>query len=870
MFRVPMRTKTINQKLRLKSTDSNFIRTTFVEYFVGKHGHKYVKSSPVVPLCDPTVPFVNAGMNQKEACQMAWDLLLGPYRLKPENLMVTYFAGDVVLGLTEDRETRDIWKSIGVPSSKLKALDSKDNFWEMGATGPCGPCTEIHYINADGTFTEIWNLVFIQFNREADGKVRSLRRHHVDTGLGLERMAALLQGVPSNYDTDLFQPIIRAIEQNSVGVDKYAGRYGSAPAECALDAAYRRLADHARMIALCLADGVFPASNLNLKQIMRKSFKISSDIFHNPQLPSILYEQVKLTLGSTYPELVSKERQAKLIIEHEAQAYEKMRNGLVKKWKGLVNKYPEVENMNDVELTGFPLGYTEFKETMSKLNSNIIPGELVFKLYDTHGFQEEIIERLARLNNLEIDKKGFWKLLSEHKSRHKTAFKEQASNRALLFDKAIEKIIDSGIKSTNDQYKYNYAPKDDAIRFEPLETKLVAILNEDCEWIDFLEPCEDRTYYLVTEDTNFYCEEGGQIADRGVIRVSDKVTFAVDSVFKIRDFVFHKGRFSVVKVTENNYINYRSDVTLEIDANRRVNVMRNHTAIHLLNAAIRKVLPHSVVCATGSSVTDNGLYLNLSVYGEKLTQEVVLNAQELVRELCCGTHVPSTACIEEFCITLALELFCRAKKLEQVIDLVHPDRRKEEISDMKRELTALCGTNGAPYGEYAQCVELLDKLKDRTAKMDDAALQDIAAAEIRDAFSLAAREGRRFVVHFVRCSYLMQGAGLAAALRGPAPGPGPAPALLLGCAGGVVIAVATVPREMVTEQFTAEKWLRCVTPVFQASVLPARDCDPQTHAQMTETKVRYNITLVRFCERFRNRNEQKEMLHLFARSKYQN
>lgn len=268
---------------------------------------------------------------------------------------------------------------------------------------------------------------------------------------------------------------------------------------------------------------------------------------------------------------------------------------------------------------------------MSKHKSSTVPGELVFKLYDTYGFQEDLIDRIATLNNLEIDRKGFWKLLSEHKSRHKAVFKEQTSNKGLLFDSAIEKIIQNGVKATNDQHKYDYAAVSNKIQFKPLKTKLVAILNQDCEWIDVLEPCEDRPYYLVAEDSNFYCEEGGQIADTGFINVNKNMTFKVDSVFKIRDFVFHKGFFKVNKEVESNYVNNESEVVLEIDAERRLNVMRNHTGVHLLNAAIRKVLPNSVVCPTGSSVTDRGLYLNLSVYGEKLSQKVVMDAQELIR-----------------------------------------------------------------------------------------------------------------------------------------------------------------------------------------------------------------------------------------------
>ncbi|XP_059047969.1 alanine--tRNA ligase, mitochondrial [Achroia grisella] len=970
MFRLPVKCRMHSSWIRFKSS-SSFIRSTFIDYFVSQHGHKHVKSSSVLPLFDPTVPFVNAGMNQfkgvflgnvdppyprvvnsqkcvrvggkhndldvvgtdghhhtffemlgnwsfgdyykKEACQMAWDLLLGPYRLKPENLVVTYFSGDAVIGLPEDKECRDIWKQIGVPESRLRGLGAADNFWEMGVTGPCGPCTEIHYVHPDGTLTEIWNLVFIQCNRESNGSVSALRRQHVDTGLGLERAAALLQGVPTNYHTDLFQPIIQAIHKNSKGTPAYSHRYGP---EATLDTAYRRLADHARMVAVCLADGAFPAANLNLKQVMRKSFKISTDVFHNPRLLACLYDEVMNTLGTTYPELETKEKDAKVIIEHEMQAYEKMRAGLAKKWRDLVKQYPEVEVLSDVELGGFALGYKEFKETVSKQNATVIPGDLVFKLYDTHGFQEELIERIAKLNSLEIDKKEFWKLLSQHKSRHKTAFKEQSSNKGLLFDQTIEKLIKSGTTSTNDSHKYEYLVIDNKIQFEPLKTNVVAILNEDCEWIDYLEPCESRPYYLVTKDTNFYCEEGGQIADRGIIRLNKDVALKVDSVFKIRGFVFHKGYFEANKGGDCNYINYKSDVSLEIDSARRLNIMRNHTGVHLLNAAIKQVLPNSVVCQIGSGVTEKGLYLNLSVYGEKLSQDVVLQAQELIRqsiqanahvetrlvedpqvvetelvttvpgqvypesglrlvgvkapllskELCCGTHVPSTGIIEDFCITnvkgaggntptihaltgdaakQVRELFCRAEKLEQVIDLVSSERREEEISRIKQQLLELCGSTGAPYGEHAHCLARVNTLLKRDVNKNEMALQAIAEAEVREVFAEAQNAGRNFVVHFLRCSYLMQADGLAQALAaggaltaGGAPDDGTqAPSLLLGCAGGNILATCRVPQGMVNSSFCAERWLGCVAAVFGSKLRTTAGIEPTLYAEMTAAKV---------------------------------
>ncbi|KAI5642796.1 tRNA synthetases class II (A) domain-containing protein [Phthorimaea operculella] len=946
------------------NSSSSAIRSTFIDYFVKDHGHKFVKSSSVVPLCDPSVPFVNAGMNQfkavflgtvdppcpravnsqkcirvggkhndldvvgtdghhhtffemlgnwsfgdyykKEACRMAWDLLLGPYRLKPDDLVVTYFGGDVMLDIREDRETRDIWKEIGVPASRLKPCNAKDNFWEMGLTGPCGPCTEIHFVNRDGSLTEIWNLVFIQCNRrrlkpcnakdnfwemgltgpcgpcteihfvnrdgslteiwnlvfiqcnrESDGKVKRLSKQHVDTGMGLERMTTILQGVHTNYDNDLFRPIITAIEKNSK-VLPYYGKYGP---DAKLDTAYRRLADHARMISVCLADQVFPATSLNLKQILRKSIKMSTDIFRNPNLLPILYDEVASTLGDTYPELLSKQKDAKLILEHEMDNYAKLRSNMAKKWKDLVKQYPEAEAFSGIELAGFPQGYKEFKQTMANLNAAVIPGGLVFKLYDTHGFQEDVIELIAKQNNLEIDKKGFWKLLSEHKARHKTALKEQTSNRGLLFDQTITSLIKDGYTSTDDQPKYHYIVENNLPVFQSLFTKLIAILNNDIERIDVSEPSENRQYYLVTEKTNFYCEEGGQTSDSGEIRFKNGITFKVDSVFKIRDFVFHKGHFEIDENCEKPYVTCQDKVELCVNIEKRLRTMQNHTATHLLNSALRKVLSNSVVCQIGSSVSDRGLSLNLSVYGEKLSQKVILAAQDLVRnaikynssldtriidsvelsqadniltvpgesyperglrlittegplvsrELCCGTHVPSTGVIGDFVITLikgagghtpnihaltgdlaneARELFCRAQKLNQVIDLIEPNRKTEEVAYIRTQLQELCGSSGAPYGEYAECIALLDSMAKKTSSSNDTVLQSVAEEEVREALAEASRTGRRFIVHFLRCSYLMQDSALARCMRSAGPGP----SMIIGCAGGTIIAACRVPQ----------------------------------------------------------------------------
>lgn len=959
MLRLPVKTRTIYQNIaqkRLKSSSSN-IRNTFIEYFTEIQGHKHVKSSSVVPLCDPTVPFVNAGMNQfkgvfldrvsppslravnsqkcirvggkhndldavgldghhhtffemlgnwsfgdyykNEACQMAWELLTGAYQLKPEDLVVTYFKGDSALKLEEDKECRDIWKSIGVPSDRIRAMDAADNFWEMGLTGPCGPCTEIHYINPDGNLTEIWNIVFIQYNREIDSSVTPLSKFHVDTGMGLERMSAILQSVSSNYDTDLFQPIIKAIE-GKTSIERYTGDFGPSSV---LDTAYRRLADHARMISVCLADGAFPATNLNVKHIMRRAFKISEDIFKRKQLVMELYDNVAESLGGVYPELVTKSREAKKIIEHEEQVYEKLRAGFGKKWKELVLEYPEVEVLNDVELSGFAQGYREFKKAISNLKTPEVPGEVMFKLYDTHGFHEDIIERVANINNLQLDKECFKELLKNHKNRHKTAFTEQKdSSLSLNFNSALEKLHKNGIVNTNDDYKYKYNVKKNEVIFEPLKTKIVAILKNNGESIDNTI-VEDDNYYLITEKSNFYCEQGGQMSDEGLIKIGE-LKFLVDSVFKIKDYVFHKGHFEN-KDSDRN-IKIGDKVYLEIDSKRRLNLMRNHTAIHLLNAAIRKTLSNSVVCQIGSHVTESGFSLNLSVYGDKLTQKIVSDAQDLIRkiislnvpietrvldsvqlseienvvtvpgevypetglrlvqvrcedflsrELCCGTHVPKTGFIQDLSVTLVKgagsqaprihavtgelatqvrELTCKADKLNNVFRILDSNQVKKEIQDLKRRLADACGTGGAPFGDYGKALAMLDQLQKKATDKNEIALESVAETEMRELCTEALQQGRLFLVHFLRCSYMMESVAVSAALSAC----GDTPALVLGCANGTIYAGARLPQKHVTKDFTAEKWLSCILPVFQAGLAPlpegySGDC----YAVMTGTKV---------------------------------
>ncbi|CAB0014840.1 unnamed protein product [Nesidiocoris tenuis] len=363
----------VGQRFKSRILSANEIRRHFIDYFKSTD-HNYIRSSPVRPFSDPTLEFVNAGMNQfknvflglrkppvlratnsqkciriggkhndldvvghdtyhhtffemlgnwsfgnyfkKEACEMAWKLItLPPYSLPAENLYVTYFGGDAKLGLEPDLETRDIWRSIGVSPERILPFGLKENFWEMGLTGPCGPCTEIHYdhagtalrphlVNKDQSdLTELWNIVFIQYNREEDGNLTSLQQHFVDTGMGFERLVAILHGKSSNYDSDLFSPLFGEIEK-ICKIQAYRGKFG-AEDELGLDTNYRILADHARMATVAIADNIFPYQSNGLRRVVRKTFRVADSLLPGKSLKLVtaLSKAVRSSLESAYPEI---------------------------------------------------------------------------------------------------------------------------------------------------------------------------------------------------------------------------------------------------------------------------------------------------------------------------------------------------------------------------------------------------------------------------------------------------------------------------------------------------------------------------------------------------------------------------------------
>ncbi|CAH0726665.1 unnamed protein product, partial [Brenthis ino] len=610
------------------------IRKAFIDFFINK-GHKYVHSSSTIPLDDPTLLFANAGMNQfkpiflgsvdpnsdmaqyvrvvntqkciraggkhndlddvgkdvyhhtffemmgnwsfgdyfkKEICSWAWELLTQVYKLSGDRLYVTYFGGDESSGLDPDLECKNIWLNLGVPEAHILPGSMKDNFWEMGETGPCGPCSELHYdriggrnaahlVNMDDPdVLEIWNLVFIQYNRESDGSLKLLPKKHIDCGLGLERLVSVIQDKRANYDTDFFMPIFEAIEKGTK-IRPYSGKVGLEDAD-GIDMAYRVLADHARTLTIALSDGGYPDNTGRgyvLRRILRRAVRFASEKLNAKPgfFGSLVHIVVKL-LGDVFPEIKKDpESIIQTINEEEIQFLKTLTRG-----RNLLNR--TIEKLGD---------------------SKIIPGDVAWRMYDTYGFPIDLTQLMCEENGLAIDMEGYERAKKESQlsSQGKTAGQEDLLS---LNIHAISHLQESGIPVTDDSPKYNYiasTPEKDAeYEFAPCSGTILA-LRRNKEFVN--EVTTGQECGILLDKTNFYAEQGGQIFDEGyMVKIDDdSVEFTVKNVQVKGGYVLHMGKVEgTLKVGDS--------VTLNIDTERRRLVMNNHTGTHILNGVLRKVL----------------------------------------------------------------------------------------------------------------------------------------------------------------------------------------------------------------------------------------------------------------------------------------
>jgi alanyl-tRNA synthetase len=607
------------------------VRSTYIDYFVKTCGHTFVPSSPVVPHEDPTLLFTNAGMNQfkpiflgqaapgspmaswrrvantqkciraggkhndledvgkdtyhhtffemlgnwsfgdyfkKEAVAWSFELLTKVFGLSRDRLYATYFEGNAALGLEPDLEVRDLWRQ-HLPADHILPGNMKDNFWEMGETGPCGPCTEIHYdriggrnassqVNkSDPDVIEIWNNVFIQYERLADRSLRGLPAKHVDTGMGLERLTSILQDKRSNYDTDVFAGIFRTIEELT-GAPAYRGRLG-ADDRNNVDTAYRVIADHIRTLTFALTDGALP-SNVGrgyvLRRILRRAVRYGRQMLSaKPGFFARLVPTVVDEMGSAFPELRKNPDRVIEIIRDEEDSFGRTLDRGIKIFGDLA-------------------------ADLSSRKQTVVPGSEAFKLYDTFGFPVDLTALMASERGLTVDMESYEAERKKAEDISKAGAKGSAGDgRPVLDQDAAARLKALNVGPTDDQAKF----EDKAVR-----ARIRAVWNGH----NFDEVARAQSSIklvgLVLDRTNFYAEMGGQESDHG--RILDPKLggtggeFRVEHVSTFGGYVLHVGH--VV------HGDFRVGETVEchVDRSRRVPIENNHTATHLLNFALRKAL----------------------------------------------------------------------------------------------------------------------------------------------------------------------------------------------------------------------------------------------------------------------------------------
>ncbi|XP_003473879.2 alanine--tRNA ligase, mitochondrial isoform X1 [Cavia porcellus] len=622
-------------------TQGSAVRDAFLSFFRDRHGHRLVPSASVRPRGDPSLLFVNAGMNQfkpiflgtvdprsemagfrrvansqkcvraggrhndledvgrdlshhtffemlgnwafggeyfkEEACSMAWELLTQIYGIPKDRLWVSYFGGDPKAGLDPDLETRDIWLSLGVPVNRVLSFGPQENFWEMGDTGPCGPCTEIHYDLAGGVgapqLVELWNLVFMQYNREANGSLQSLPQRHVDTGMGLERLVAMLQGKHSTYDTDLFSPLLHAIHQGC-GAPPYLGRVGAAD-EGHTDTAYRVVADHIRTLSICIADGVFPGMSgapLVLRRILRRAVRFSTEVLQAP--PGFLGSLVPVvveTLGDTYPELRRNSAQIASLVSEEEAAF----------------------------LDSLQRGRRIIERTLKRLGpSDLFPADVAWSLSMSGnlGLPLDLVELMLAEKGVHLDSERLAQLVEEEAQLRGRQAEPAQEQRLRLDVHALAELQHRGVSPTDDSPKYSYSLQSTGnYEFGPCEAQVLQLYTEDGAAVASVGP--GQRCGLLLNRTNFYAEQGGQASDRGyLVRIEQQdVLFPVTQAQVWGGFVLHE-------VLASEHLQVGDLVQLHVDEDWRLSCMEKHTATHLLNWALRETL--------GPNVEQRGSHLN--------------------------------------------------------------------------------------------------------------------------------------------------------------------------------------------------------------------------------------------------------------------
>uniref|UniRef100_A0A915PJ80 Alanine--tRNA ligase n=1 Tax=Setaria digitata TaxID=48799 RepID=A0A915PJ80_9BILA len=546
------------------------------------------------------------GYSKVEACRYAWNFLTDILKIPPDRLYVTYFSGDERMKLGEDHECRDIWIELGIPEDRVLGFGINYNFWEMAQTGPCGPCTEIHYdlignrsaqklVNSeDPTVVEIWNLVFMQFNRDISSRITNLSTLYIDCGMGFERLVSVVQGVQSSYSTDLFLPLMEVIEK-CCKVKGYAGRVGDADSN-GTDTAYRIIADHLRAACIMISDGVEPGPRnrgFNLRRVLRRAalnltISLGAD---RGTLASLVPNFIKhMTL--LYEDIAASETVIAETIRSEEQLF----------WKS----YDKGHKLLQHNIVSYP---------------HLLPGEIAWMLSGTYGLPLPIIQQFCSEKGLEVDVDGFHQCFTEFQKAQK------AENEA--WQKIdVEELMLNGIMPTNDSEKYSCKRVEVGEYEFPSRTgTVVALFDANGRSVMMLKPGE--TGSVIMDSTVFFAEQGGQLHDRGIFRDSlNNVIFIVNSVKRRNGYIIHTG-----EVTADSQI-LKKGITLMqiIDPKQRLSLMRGHTATHILHFALEKVfgLP---IRQMGSFIGPEKLYFDFFVANAKLGLEKIEEVMATVNEI---------------------------------------------------------------------------------------------------------------------------------------------------------------------------------------------------------------------------------------------
>jgi len=734
-------------------------RQSFIDYFREK-GHVVVPSAPVIPHGDPTLLFTNAGMNQfkdvflgvgrrdysravdtqkcirasgkhndledvgrdtyhhtffemlgnwsfgdyykSEAIEWAWDLLTRVWGLPADRLHATVFRSDD--GSTQDDEAYSAWmRQPGMDPERIHFFGSADNFWEMGETGPCGPCSEIHFDRTDDRsggrlvnagvpeVIEIWNLVFIQYNRRPDRSLESLPSRHVDTGMGFERICAVLQGKLSNYDTDIFSPIIRRIEEIS-------GRQYTGGLDDRTSVAMRVLADHVRTLAFAIADGAAPGNvgrGHVLRRILRRGVKYAYiDLGIKEPVLWRLVDSLVGSMGDVFPELVNQRSYVESIIRSEEEQFGATLESGVKQ-------------------------FAVHADSATQQKASTISAHDAFLLYDTFGFPLDLTELLARERGLNVDVDGFAALMDEQRRRAREARKN-----------VTQEAVDVHVEGSTE-----------FVGYDRLQAEAVVLGVTE--------------HGVILDRTPMYAEMGGQVADHGAIVIAGE-SYRVADVQKIGNLFLH------ILETESSSISIGDRAHVEIDANYRRSVQRNHSATHIVHEALRRVLG-SHVQQSGSLVASDHLRFDFSHFervdegqlreieqmvNAKIREAIVVESEEMSleqarrisnvkmffgdkygsrvrvvtidpkfsREFCGGTHVANTADIGYFKLLAESSIQAGVRRIEAATGTVADEllvRRYEEIDRLSKRL-------GVPDRElYARVEALLEERKGLERELAD-------------------------------------------------------------------------------------------------------------------------------------------------------